>query len=149
MLEVKNTATIGRGVFATKPIARGTRLIACGGWLASTSMLQDNWFAMQVDADQWLCSLGDGIDDCINHSCDPNAGFLCGDPVLYALRDIAAGEQITWDYSTSLAEPGWALECLCGSPKCRGIIRSWGELSADVRRRLLPTALQFLRSARN
>ena len=41
-----------------------------------------------------------------NHSCEPNGGFLKGDPVLYALRDIAAGEEIGWDYSTSIAEPG-------------------------------------------
>ena len=44
---------------------------------------------MQVGPDRWLCSAGEALDDCINHSCDPNAGFATGEPVLYALRDIA------------------------------------------------------------
>ena len=46
---------------------------------------------MQVDEDVWLCSDGKSLDDCVNHSCDPNAGFAGNDPVLYALRDISAG----------------------------------------------------------
>ncbi|MEI7684009.1 MAG: SET domain-containing protein [Planctomycetota bacterium] len=34
-------------------------------------------------------------DDCGNHSCNPNAGFITGEPILYALRDIDVGEEIT------------------------------------------------------
>jgi hypothetical protein len=146
-LEVRQTLALGRGVFAKAPIARGTNLVACQGWLARTDALEDDWHAMQVGPDLWLCSAGDCLDECINHGCDPNAGFDTGEPVLHALRDIAEGEQITWDYSTSIAELGWTLDCLCGAPTCRKVVRSWWELLASDRARLRPIALAYLRVA--
>jgi hypothetical protein len=145
MLEVRQTPNMGRGVFATAPIARGSLIVKCEGWLAETAKLDDNWHAMQVGPDLWLCSEGDCLDECINHSCNPNAGFLNGDAVLYALRDIDAGEHIAWDYSTSIAEFGWTLECLCGAANCRRVVRSWLELTPAERERLRPIALSYLR----
>jgi hypothetical protein len=145
MLEVRATTNMGRGVFATEPIQKGTCLVVCQGWLARTDALSDDCLAMQVGPDVWLCSQGESLDDCINHSCDPNAGFVTGEPALFALRDIAPGEQIGWDYSTSIAEPGWSLECLCGSSRCRGIVRSWWELRDEERARLRSQALAYLR----
>jgi hypothetical protein len=145
MLEVRMTPNMGRGVFAVQAIPRGTKLVACQGWLASSNALDEEWHAMQIGPDLWLCSAGDSLDDCINHGCEPNAGFTTGEPILYALRDIAAGEQLAWDYSTSIAEPGWTLECLCGAPSCRKVIRSWWELGEADRARLRPSALAYLR----
>ncbi|HEX4996822.1 MAG TPA: SET domain-containing protein-lysine N-methyltransferase, partial [Terriglobia bacterium] len=115
------------------------------GRVLSSAEYTDDLLALQVGPDAWLCSDGSLLDDCVNHGCDPNAGFLDGEPRLYALRDIAAEEEITWDYSTSIAEPGWMLECSCGGANCRGIARSWGELSPMDRERLRPFALRYLR----
>ena len=63
----------------------------------------------------------------INHSCDPNSvvdsrWFPVEKTVLAwwsAIRDIAPGEEITYDYcfAAQVAEP-----CNCGSPRCRGLI---------------------------
>ncbi len=145
LVVVRPTPNMGRGVFAVAPIPRGTCIAVCQGWLATTDALHDDWRAMQIGPDLWLCSAGDHLDDCINHSCVPNAGFVTGEPALFALRDIAVGEQIAWDYSTSIAEMGWTLECLCGAASCRRIIRPWPELSADERERLRPMALEYLR----
>jgi hypothetical protein len=102
--------------------------------------------AMQVGPDLWLCSDGSSVDDMLNHACAPNTGFLQGDCVLYALRDIAAGEEVTWDYSTSIAEEGWSLNCMCSALNCRGTVRSWGELTPTDRDRLRPWALAYLRT---
>jgi len=145
MLEVRQTANMGRGVYATRAIVRGTCLVVCQGWLAKSDALDETWHAMQVGPDNWLCSAGENLDDSINHSCVPNAGFVTGEPALFALRDIAAGEQIAWDYSTSIAEPGWTLACLCGADRCRKVIRPWGELSTADRTRLQGIALLYLR----
>jgi SET domain-containing protein len=145
VVAVRQTPNMGRGVFAMAPIASGTCIAVCQGWHATTDALHDDWHAMQIGTDLWLCSTGDHLDDCINHSCDPNAGFITGAAALYALRDIAVGEQIAWDYSTSIAEAGWTLECLCGAGSCRRIIRSWQELSAEERQRLRPIVLAYLR----
>ncbi|KAI4327534.1 hypothetical protein L6164_019983 [Bauhinia variegata] len=67
----------------------------------------------------------------INHSCSPN---LVSHQVLvesmdcqrahiglYANRDIALGEELTFDYHYELV-PGEGSPCLCGSLKCRGRI---------------------------
>ncbi len=145
MLEVRLTPNMGRGVFATRLIERGTCLVVCQGWLVKSNAIDDDWHAMQVGPDDWLCSAGEHLDDCINHSCEPNAGFVTGEPTLFALRDIAAGEQLFWDYSTSISEAGWMLECWCGAPTCRRIIRPWFELTAEERARLNGVALLYLR----
>ncbi len=144
-LEIRDTPNMGRGVYAKEAIAHGTCLVVCQGWIAASDQLHDDWHAMQVGPDDWLCSTGGNLDDYINHSCEPNAGFSTGEPALFALRNIAAGEQIGWDYSTSIAEAGWELRCLCGSPTCRGVIRPWFELSQNNRDRLRPIALAYLR----
>jgi hypothetical protein len=145
LVTVRQTPNMGRGVFALAPIARGTCVAVCQGWLATTAALNDDWHAMQVGPDLWLCSAGDNLDDCINHSCEPNVGFVTGEPALYALRDIVAGEQISWDYSTSISEQGWMLACLCGTSSCRGTIRSWWDMHETERERLRPFALTYLR----
>ena len=100
---------------------------------------------MQVGVDLWLWSDGSSLDDYLNHSCEPNAGFPTGKPELFALRDIVVGEEITWDYSTSLVEEGWNLQCRCGTKSCRGNILPFFSLSPEDRRRLLPVSLDFIR----
>lgn len=55
-----------------------------------------------------------------NHSCAPNAR-LCirqGRVEFYALRDIAAGEELTVDYGETHHEG--RLTCRCGAPGCIG-----------------------------
>ena len=55
-----------------------------------------------------------------NHSCAPNAR-LCirqGRVEFYALRDIAAGEEITVHYGETHHEG--RLRCRCGAPACAG-----------------------------
>jgi SET domain-containing protein len=146
-LEIRPAGAKGRGVFALAPIANGQQVLLLEGRLLPTAELTDDLLALQVGPDLWLCSDGSLLDDFVNHSCEPNTGFTTGDTVLFALRDIAAGEEICWDYSTSISEAGWSLDCRCGSPRCRGVVRSWGELSAAERERLRGIALLYLRTA--
>lgn len=57
-----------------------------------------------------------------NHSCKPNAR-LCirqGRVEFYAVREIAAGEEITVDYGETHHEG--RLRCQCGAPGCRGAL---------------------------
>lgn len=56
-----------------------------------------------------------------NHSCNPNAGFR-GALHLVALRAIAAGEQITFDYATCMTDNFGDMSCSCGSHNCRGYV---------------------------
>ena len=58
----------------------------------------------------------------INHSCAPNTFFRCTPTraEVYALRDIAAGEELTVDYGES--HHNGRLRCACGARSCRGRI---------------------------
>jgi len=65
-----------------------------------------------------------GLDDLVNHSCDPNCGLWQsgGDTFLLSLREIAAGAELSFDYSTSMVDEPWSMECACGERACRGVV---------------------------
>jgi histone-lysine N-methyltransferase SETD1 len=56
----------------------------------------------------------------VNHSCAPNATLRIrrGRVEIYALRDIAAGEELGVNYGQSHHEG--RLRCRCGAPACAG-----------------------------
>ncbi|HKE93617.1 MAG TPA: SET domain-containing protein-lysine N-methyltransferase [Povalibacter sp.] len=58
----------------------------------------------------------------VNHSCEPNlrAHIARGRIHLVSLRRIAAGEELTLDYHLAADSP--EVRCLCGSPRCRGVL---------------------------
>ncbi|XP_044756994.1 histone-lysine N-methyltransferase ash1 [Coccinella septempunctata] len=64
----------------------------------------------------------------VNHSCEPNCEMQKWQVngqfrmALFALRDIEAGEELTYDYNFSLFNPAEGQECKCGSEMCRGVI---------------------------
>lgn len=77
---------------------------------------------------------GEGLGAYLNHSCDPNCEVdeIKGRVWLFALRDIAAGEELVWDYN--LYDDEEPAPCHCGSRKCRGTMYS-REWIATLRRR--------------
>lgn len=71
---------------------------------------------------------GGNISRFINHSCDPNcrAHKERGRIWIIARRDIARGEEITFDYGYRFRH--WALNpCRCGAPSCPGFIVAAGQ----------------------
>lgn len=62
----------------------------------------------------------DGVGQ-LNHSCDPNLGWA-GERALVAVRDIAAGDELTLDYATVIADPDFVLMCHCGTYRCRQVV---------------------------
>ena len=60
---------------------------------------------------------------------------------MIALRDIEAGEEIRFDYSTCMSERLWTMRCRCGEANCRGIVRDFHDLPAEIRRRYLAAGI--------
>lgn len=113
----------GRGVFADQPIPRGRLLIVFGGDVIDRKQVEQlspelRPLVIQVDEDCFLVSTKPGPADWVNHSCEPNAG-LRGQISLVALRDIAAGEEITFDYAMSDGCDYDEFDCGCGAARCR------------------------------
>lgn len=68
----------------------------------------------------------------INHSCDPNceAYIMRGRIWIYSLRDIKAGEELTYNYGFD-ADTWDEHPCRCGSRRCIGYIveeKQWPKL---------------------
>jgi uncharacterized protein len=56
------------------------------------------------------------------HSCAPNCRVSFEAMSMVALREIAVGEAISFDYATTESAITQAFDCLCGAPSCRGRI---------------------------
>lgn len=132
---------MGHAVIAARPFAAGETILEFfGERLTAAELTGDHDFAehcLQIGADLFLGPSG-LVDDYVNHSCEPNCGLRFGERFfLFALRDIAVGEEITYDYSTSCTEEDWEMRCLCGAAACRGRIADWRSIPPERMRRYL------------
>lgn len=117
---------LGRGVHARYPIRAGEKILELDGpRLTHAEVLalgNAQACTIQVGPDEYIDTRPPGR--FTNHSCEPNAG-VSGDRYLVALRDIAVAEEIRFDYSTTMSENHWTMDCRCGRPRCRRQIRDF------------------------
>lgn len=128
---------LGKAVFAARAFAEGAPLLEFTGRRLPAgkvpgAMRGDTDRYVQVTPDHFMGPSG-RLDDLVNHSCDPNAGLRFTDVgvFLVAIRDIAAGEEVTWDYSTTLVESNWHMICGCRAPGCRRVIGNFATIDPD------------------
>ena len=129
------TTDKGRGVFVGRAIPAGALVLRFEGPIFSRLTCPDFSEAIQVGVDEWMWSSG-GLDDLVNHSCEPNLGLwqVGACTYLLSLRDIAEGEELSFDYSTSMVDEPWDMEgCLCGAAKCRGLVGNFLALPLEAR----------------
>lgn len=136
--KVRHSSVHGNGVFAARKIAAGARIIEYQG-KRITEKQANKRFGQDPDnpfhtfffslENGKLIDGGDEGNDArwINHSCEPNceAQEEKGRVYIHALRDIARGEELNYDYGlvideklTKQLKKDYA--CRCGSPSCRG-----------------------------
>jgi hypothetical protein len=118
------------GVFATAPITAGETVFIWGGLLVTYDEFlakRVSWRSCSaVDEGVYIGKLpahGDMRDDFANHSCDPNL-WLIDSVTLVARRNIAPGEELTFDYATFYEIDDWVVaeDCQCGADDCRGLV---------------------------
>jgi uncharacterized protein len=135
-IEIRDSK-FGKGLFAIKDIEQGMVLCKVSGNekklnLYETTLLgEKESHTIQIDFDKYLFCEPPFLYS--NHSCNPNCG-INSDLEMFALRKIKAGEELLWDYSTSMLERHWTMPCSCGEKACRRIITDFD---------LLPTELQL------
>lgn len=129
------TSRIGRGLFVGEAVPEGALLVRLTGPLLTLPDVRRKGAAaanaLQVGVDRYL-----DLDEpgrYANHSCEPNAAVF-EDVFLRALRPLAAGEEILFDYSTTVSD-GWTMPCACGSRGCRGLIVAFPLLPRDLQTR--------------
>ena len=120
-------SSAGRGTHARVEIAAGEVVVAFGGYMVSGDVFallspQRRSLSIQVADELYLVGPEQPApNDMVNHSCEPNCGIL-GSTVLVAMRTIAAGEEVTYDYAMSDGSPYDEFACACGSAMCRGLV---------------------------
>lgn len=127
IVEFRDSGIHGMGGFALCRIRKGTPIIEYLGERITKSEA-----AVRCEADNpFIFCLDDKVDvdgdvswnpaKYLNHSCGPNAeAEIFGDQIwIMALRDIEAGEEITFNYSYDL-ENYQAHPCRCGAASCVG-----------------------------
>ena len=126
------------GVFTTAPIRKGSRVVEYSGPRLSpeeANRLYDGaarTYLYGLEDGKTVID-GEGMGAYLNHSCDPNCEVdeLKNRVWILAIRDIAAGEELLWDYN--LYDDDDPAPCHCGSAKCRGTMYS-REWMAKLRR---------------
>lgn len=138
---VRRSKIQGRGVYATRDIAEGERIIEYTGLLITNEeadgqtedegMRRHHTFLFGVD-DEYTVDGARGGNEArfINHSCAPNCeSVIEGRRVfIVALRDIGTGEEIAYDYwyttdrEYTLEDLQRIYPCRCGAPACRGTL---------------------------
>ncbi|MBZ0269568.1 SET domain-containing protein-lysine N-methyltransferase [bacterium] len=124
-VRVAESAT-GRGVFVRRAVRAGDPILEFRGeaidFAATLRKGDRECDAMQIGPDLYLDL--DAPGRFVNHSCDPNAGLRDAGR-LVAMRDLKRGDEVRFDYSTTMSEDHWTMECHCTSPACRGTIRDF------------------------
>lgn len=145
LIEVRNSPIHGRGVFARVAIKKGTRIIEYKGARMTQKQSDIVYGGTSDTGHTFLFTLNDYyvIDGnknsnaarWINHGCNPNCESETeeddsGRPekervFIHAIRNIKAGDELTYDYLITLDEPHtkrmqkiW--KCLCGAKNCKG-----------------------------
>jgi len=135
-LIIRSSAIHAAGCYTTTRIRKGARVAEYTG----PHIPKDQADADYEDAPiTYLFGLGDGsivIDGfCtamfINHSCEGNCETTQDDGRVWviAVRNIAAGEEITYDYCLYDGDETEEALCNCGTRKCRGTMYSAEEVN--------------------
>ncbi len=142
IIAVRKSGIHGRGVFALRRIRKGREIIEYRGARiphaqADAESVDNGHTFLFILNEDWVIDAGrrGNAARWINHSCQPNCvAYLIESKsrdrrrdrvVIEARRDIAPGEELTYDYGIVIEEPLtprlkklWA--CACGAPRCRG-----------------------------
>lgn len=118
---------IGLGVFATRPIPAGTitwvhdaldQVINPASVASLPALLRHAVDKYSFTDRRGVLVLCWDHSRFVNHSCEANCLTPGGFDFEIAVRDIAAGEELTDDYGTLNLDRGF--DCLCGTAACRG-----------------------------
>jgi len=165
MFKVRRSAVHGMGAFATRRIAKGTRIVEYLGErighreanrrYAQKSPNDNHTFLFVVDRGIVIDAGIDGNDArYINHGCDPNCESVIEDRrgFIDALRTIQPGEELKYDYSIARDRDDppnvdEVFACHCGVAQCRGTML-WPAQRPKPRRRRRRTEPQVASQGR-
>jgi hypothetical protein len=129
-------------VDAGRSVPAGTVLLNLKGKV----MARPNRYSIQIGRGRHLMPDGSAcVWQFLNHSCEPNAAVV--GRKLVAIRAIAAGDEVTFNYNCNEYDMDAPFRCRCGH--CDGVrVRGYRYLSAAERERLGPYVAAHVRHER-
>jgi hypothetical protein len=135
-LIIRSSSIHAAGCYTTKAIKKGAQVCEYDGPRFSRSEADERYkdrfvtYLFSTGKDQVIDGFGTAM--FINHCCEPNCETeeVDGRVFVSALRDIAPGEELTYEYNLHDSDDD-ECDCYCGVPKCRGTMFS----ADEVRRR--------------
>ncbi|KPA86560.1 hypothetical protein ABB37_00696 [Leptomonas pyrrhocoris] len=131
LVTVHANGEMGQATFAAMNIAAGTRFLQVKGLCIPFPTV----YTIMLDEGRHLL-FADGA-QCLAHSCDPNVRVRVDATnnmlECQALRDIAEGELIAFNYNTTEWDMNTPFHCLCKSPNCVYEIRGFKHLTRAQR----------------
>jgi len=134
------------GLFASARVKKHEVVVGWSGHVVHyTDMdrlmpVEDRQYILQIAEDLFQVPMWRKFNeraDYVNHSCDPNCGFLDSSVILVAMRDIEPGEELTFDYAMTgtISGMGDEFDCTCGATCCRGKFsgNDWAEPKLHAR----------------
>lgn len=139
------------GVFAARAFTKGEHVFRLTGDVHR----RPSKYSIQIDVDRHVEPRegGNGAPASsstswryLNHSCDPNLEVEFDATRLVARRDVAAGEELSFNYLTTEWDMAAPFECRCGAAGCFGYVGGFKHLPADQRKRLIDQAAPHVKS---
>jgi len=134
-LLIRSSSIHAAGCYTLDAIPRGRRIIEYDGPRLSKELADERYAERIVTYIFGFGDNGDVIDGFgtamfLNHSCAPNCESQekGGRVFVRAIRDIAAGEELVYEYNLYDADEADEADCYCGAPHCRGTMFSDSEL---------------------
>ena len=127
-IELRDSGIEGKGLFAKAPFIKGERFKVASGEHSWVTMIDAEFQVYITTVDAYdaaylgnrrhrVSTVSREVDSANygNHGCDPNTASVDDERV--ALRDIAAGEELTIDYA-ELSPKTWSMRCHWGAKSC-------------------------------
>jgi SET domain-containing protein len=140
-LLVRSSSIHAAGCYTLDAIPRGRRVIEYDGVRISKSVADERYADRPVTYLFGFGGKGEVIDGFgtamfLNHSCAPNCETQekGGRVFIKAIRDIAAGEELLYEYNLYDSDEDTA-NCYCGAPHCRGTMFSEEEVARQKRKK--------------
>lgn len=150
-LLIRSSEIHAAGCVTLDPIRRGRTILEYNGERIPKDVADERYNGRPVTYLFGFGEDGDVIDGFgtamfLNHSCDPNCATeeVDGRVFIRALRDIAAGEELVYEYNLYDSDLDDSADCYCGVPQCRGTMYS----DTEVKRRNRGLARRAARAAK-
>ena len=94
-------------------------------------------YTLQLDAGRHLLADNE-LWQFMNHGCEPCVRIDVDTRQMIAIRDVARGEELTFNYNTTEWDMAAPFDCNCGDENCTGRIRGFRYLTPAQRAALRP-----------